>query len=130
MTDTERRIEMTDTEKNRIDELRDRQPFRVPEGYFEGFTEDFMCRLPKRIATETKVVSFYERVKPWLYMAAMFAGIIILFNVISKSSGTAKDTVQSSIHVGLESEDDAEYLEYIEDMYASAKINDFSDYFD
>ena len=119
---------MTDTGRNRVEELRDRQPFRVPEGYFEGFAEDFMRRLPEKTTPETKVIPLYERIKPWLYMAAMFAGIIILFNVLSKSPGTAKDTVQSSVHVGLEEEDDAEFLEYIEDMYANTFMNDFADY--
>ena len=119
---------MTETGKNIVDELRDRQPFRVPEGYFEGFAEDFMCRLPEKTVHEMKVIPFYERTKPWLYMAAMFAGIIILFSVLSKSSETAKETVQSSVHVGLEEDDDAEFLEYIEDMYANTFMNNFADY--
>lgn len=51
-------------------------PFQVPEGYFERFTEELMQQLPEEAPQETVKISMWQRVKPWLYMAAMFAGII------------------------------------------------------
>ena len=107
------------TEKNIADELRGRQPFRVPDGYFESFTGDFMRSLPKKAAPEARVISFYDRLKPWLYMAAMFAGIIVLFNVFHKTSVNhiEEKPVLSSINVGIEEGDDAEFLEFFEELY-------------
>ena len=48
--------------------------FHVPEGYFENLTSEIMNRLPEkeRLAFEKKESTMWERVKPWVYMAAMF----------------------------------------------------------
>lgn len=123
---------------NKLDELKDRNPFRVPDGYFESFTENMMSRLPEKTVAEPNVISIYDRVKPWLYMAAAFVGLILLFNVLNKTAGTFtenKDTQDVTIVTvspfGMESEADenAEFLEYIEDMYvdkyALSYIDDF-----
>ena len=112
-----------ETEDNKLNKLKNRQPFRVPEGYFENFTEDFMSRLPEKQETETKIVSFSERLKPLLYLAAMFAGALILINIFNynkkvdpnDSNGTS---VVASTGDSTASGDDSEFFEYIEDMYA------------
>ena len=104
--------------KNIEDELGSRQPFRVPDGYFEGFTDDFMRSLPKRVAPEAKMISFYDRIKPWLYMAAMFLGVIVLFNIFNKPSGISeKEKPALSIYVGVDEGDDNEFLDFFEELY-------------
>lgn len=123
---------------NELDKLKERNPFRVPEGYFENFTETMMNRLPEKPVEVPKMISVYDRVKPWLYMAAAFAGLILLFNVLNKTAPTSTDSkdAQAGTAVtvsfpGIESEadEDAEFLEYIEDMYvdtyALSYIDDF-----
>jgi hypothetical protein len=123
---------------NKLDELKERNPFRVPDGYFESFTENMMRRLPEKTVDEPKGISIYDRVKPWLYMAAAFAGIILLFNVLNKTtepSSESRDmqtvTTATGSLPGAESEADenAEFLEYIEDMYidkyALSYMNDY-----
>lgn len=123
---------------NKLDELKERNPFRVPDGYFENFTENMMSRLPEKPVKEPKVISIYDRVKPWLYMAAAFVGLIILFNVLNKTTGVLPENnnTQAGVTVtvspsGNESDTDenAEFLEYIEDMYvdkyALSYIDDF-----
>jgi len=113
---------MIDTEKYRIDELRDRQPFRVPDRYFEDFTDDLMRRLPKKTVADTKVISFYDRIKPWLYMAAMFIGVIVLFKVFNKTSEISKDAntgILSAIKVDIDETEDDDFLEYIEELYGN-----------
>lgn len=57
----------------------------VPEGYFESFAEKMMERIP---ADEPRVVemprrSFWQTVRPYAYMAAMFAGIWLMMNMFS-----------------------------------------------
>ena len=54
--------------------------FKVPEGYFEQFHEQLMSRLPEatpEAAPEAKI-PLMTRIKPLLYMAAMFVGIIFM----------------------------------------------------
>ena len=56
------------------------RPFTVPEGYFEHFHEQLMSNLPENapVVAPTIKVSLMTRIKPWLYMAAMFVGIIFM----------------------------------------------------
>lgn len=56
-------------------------PFKTPEGYFEQFHEQLMSHLPEPevLATSPAApVSFIARIKPWLYMAAMFISTIFV----------------------------------------------------
>jgi len=125
-------------EKNTLDELLNRQPFRVPEGYFEGFTDELMSRIPEKTVSEPEIISIYTRIKPFLYLAAMFVGAIIMVNIIGKmKSGSPEDDNGTPVNTGLVSSvndpagisEDAEFLEYIEEMYvdkyALSYIDDF-----
>ena len=57
-------------------------PFRVPDHYFENFTQELMNKLPEKepmpLMSEP---TLWERVKPWLYMTAMFCGIMLSVKV-------------------------------------------------
>ena len=53
-------------------------PFRVPEHYFDNFTEELMGKLPEKEPLPFSAEpTLWERVKPWIYMAAMFCGIML-----------------------------------------------------
>ena len=57
-------------------------PFRVPDHYFENFTQELMNKLPEKdpmpLMSEP---TLWERVKPWLYMTAMVCGIMLSVKV-------------------------------------------------
>lgn len=60
-------------------------PFRVPEGYFENLTSEVMNRLPEKeklIAVQTEP-TMWQKVRPWLYMTAMFIGAALIIRVAS-----------------------------------------------
>ena len=53
-------------------------PFRVPEHYFDNFAEELMGKLPEKEPLPfSSEPTLWERVKPWIYMAAMFCGIML-----------------------------------------------------
>ena len=53
-------------------------PFRVPEHYFEDFTQELMSKLPKKDTLPSMPeITLWQRVKPWIYMTAMFCGIML-----------------------------------------------------
>lgn len=55
--------------------------FEVPEGYFEQFHDRLMSSLPEPEAMRTAPaapVSLMARVRPWLYMAALFVSTIFV----------------------------------------------------
>ncbi|MBR5192931.1 MAG: hypothetical protein IKW37_00715 [Bacteroidaceae bacterium] len=55
-----------------------KNPFQVPEGYFESFTQELMSKLPeKETCVPIAEPNLWTRVKPWLYMTAMFLGIML-----------------------------------------------------
>ena len=53
-------------------------PFRVPEHYFENFTQELMSKLPEKEPMPLMPEpTLWQRVKPWVYMTAMFCGIML-----------------------------------------------------
>ena len=50
--------------------------FKVPAGYFEDFNKKMLEQLPEVEITEVDTKpSLWLRVRPYVYMAAMFAGV-------------------------------------------------------
>ena len=100
-------------------------PFRVPDGYFEGLTERIMASLPEHPAEDkpTPTVSLMDKVKPLLYLAAAFLGMLILFkglSVLRPSERNAAKTlyVQHATATDAATEDEIDYLDYLESQYA------------
>ena len=55
-----------------------KNPFQVPDRYFEEFTAELMNKLPeKEFFTLDTPITLWQRVKPWAYMAARFCGIML-----------------------------------------------------
>lgn len=59
----------------------------VPEGYFATFAEQMMAKLPVD-EPQPKVIeiprkSLWQTLRPYVYMAAMFAGIWLMMNMFS-----------------------------------------------
>ena len=59
--------------------------FKVPDGYFENLTSQVMNKLPEKekVAFKEEPVSTWTRLKPLLYMAAMFVGAALIIRVAS-----------------------------------------------
>ena len=65
-------------ENNLLRKVGSKNPFRVPDGYFEEFAQDLMSKLPeKEYLPITEEPTLWQRVKPWLYMTAMFCGLML-----------------------------------------------------
>ena len=59
-------------------EIGTKNPFQVPDRYFEHFTQEIMEKLPEKEALlPLQELSLWQRIKPWIYMAAMFCGIML-----------------------------------------------------
>ena len=65
-------------EENILRKVGTKPPFRVPEHYFENFTLELMSKLPEQESMQPVLeLTLWQRVKPWVYMAAMFCGIML-----------------------------------------------------
>ena len=113
-------------EENNLDRLKGTNPFTVPEGYMEGLTERIMSQLPEKQEERAKRISLMDRVRPWLYMAAVFAGLGLFFKVLvgpedngaKTESLLVKSEVSPASVSALQAAEDEEYLEYLEEQYA------------
>ena len=116
---------------SKLDVLKGKQPFRVPEGYMAGLTNQVMDRLPELPKEEEpQSVSLMDRIRPWLYLAAVFIGMGLFFRIIVDADKSVNQASVDSLLVQSEvseaaieaidadmSAEDADYLEYIEDHY-------------
>ena len=97
-------------------------PFRVPDGYFESFTSEMMDRLPEK---EKPVILLkeptrWEKIRPWLYMSAMFIGAALIIRVASSDRTPAVDRVAN---------DDTEMeIEYINTALDNSMMDDYALY--
>ncbi|MDR0508099.1 MAG: hypothetical protein LBH32_14985 [Dysgonamonadaceae bacterium] len=67
----------------KIENIGKTNPFKTPEGYFDNLTESIMSNLPDKFESKPKILSFWDRMQPWLYMAAMFFGIALMLEIVS-----------------------------------------------
>lgn len=74
-----------------------KDPFRVPEGYFDHLTEDIMSRLPEQSARPAEErPGLGARIKPWLYMAAMFVAILLPLRYVMERTATTAEPAPSA----------------------------------
>lgn len=64
--------------------------FKVPENYFDDFNTRMAQMLPDVEITPIDVKpTMWQRVKPFAYLAAMFAGVWLMMSVFSHYTSTA-----------------------------------------
>ena len=119
---------MKDMNSN-LDKFKGDNPFKTPQGYMDGLNDLIMSQLPVKESKKAIQITFAQRVRPWLYLAAVFAGLGLFFksvigpDFIGKQNTSDSLYVQSSVSEGtmsaLSSAEDKEYQEYIENKYAN-----------
>lgn len=68
--------------------------FRVPDGYFEDVYNKISASLPERVPESAPRLSAWQRVRPYVYLAAMFAGIwcmMKMFHMMTSSPEVSLD---------------------------------------
>lgn len=92
-----------------LDKLGKDPGFKVPENYFAEFNTKLMESLPEVKITEEMKPTLWVRVRPFVYMAAMFAGVWLMMNIFSlgKSSATGEQRA-AQISAGVSNEKNAE----------------------
>lgn len=63
---------------------------RVPEGYFADFSKRMEALIDEMPQEEAPKVSLWMKVKPWMYMAAMFVSFVVVFRVMIGPVSTAE----------------------------------------
>lgn len=77
--------------------------FKVPENYFDNFCDNLMEQLPEVTITDTTAKpNLWVRVRPFVYMAAMFAGVWLMMTVFNQFNGTSTSGNIPQIAAGVE----------------------------
>lgn len=101
---------------NKLDEIKKDNPFRVPENYFDNLTQNIMSNLPERVSEEQETITLWKRMQPWVYMAAMFAGIALMIKIFVGSPDVSKNAglnLTSSAEI-------EEFYQYYEEQLANS----------
>ncbi len=93
--------------------------FKVPDGYFEQLSSRITEQLPEREIPEPEVITTWQRLRPYIYMAAMFAGIWLMVQVfvaphVQPEQALTADAQEATTEMDEELED---YLIYSMDEY-------------
>lgn len=120
--------------QNILEQLKDKEPFKVPEGYFDDLTNNIMQNLPEKEVEETEPVSvtMWDRLRPLLYLAAVFVGLGFFFKTVMPKD---YDEQSKQLMVEKQSEDvlnqedsisdiDKEYMEFQEEQYLKNLISE------
>ena len=95
--------------------------FQAPEGYFENFTSEMMSRLPEIDYTQSEAeVSAWERIKPWVYMAAVFVGAAFILRLGGMITKQNPDYVAA--------EEEQMEREYIDQLVNEGMMDDYTFY--
>ena len=115
--------------------------FRLPDGYFDALTQRVMDRLPSDEASlsaapqsgssspkeatpaalQPEEITLWQRVRPWIYLAALFAGAAFIIRVASPSPQEKADRLARE-------ESESEEMEYINNALDGAMMDDYSLY--
>ena len=61
-----------------------KHPFTVPENYFDNFSESFVAQLSKKERLPiARKATLWSKAAPWMYMAAMVAGVAVFFRFVT-----------------------------------------------
>lgn len=112
-------------EDNILKKVGKENAFRVPDGYFENLTSEVMNKLPEKEnqASIFREPTRWERIKPWLYMAAMFAGAALIIRTASFNPSSEADTIAME-----DSETELISDEYINTVVEGSMLDDYSLY--
>ena len=88
--------------------------YKVPDGYFEQFSARMIEQLPEKQLPEPEIVTTWQKLRPYIYMAAMFAGIWLMLQVFVAPIIDADKQMTAAIE---HDEDLEEYMLYSMDEY-------------
>lgn len=133
------RVEIMRNEDRLKEKYGTEDPFRVPEKYFDEFRVNLMENLPEYPAKPVvPQMTAWQKLKPYIYMAAMFCGIWLMmriFHDISSRDVASLDNMPESVVLALSDNYADEYFAESEDEstieleeYASMSYNNIDEF--
>ena len=94
-----------DKDNNILDKIGHKDGFSTPENYFDDFAEKMMSQLPERPELESPAPvrkrTFWQAARPYVYMAAMFAGIWLMLKMFVMMGSAPSSSLSIDEHPSL-----------------------------
>ena len=94
--------------------------WKLPDGYFENLYKEVESKLPEYPEKPKEVdMTVWQRIKPYAYLAAMFAGIWLMMNIFHRVSGEATlsmDNLPEQIAMAMVESDESDIYMMSESM--------------
>lgn len=100
-----------ETKKQTLEDIGNKNPFKVPENYFLEVNQTIMANLPEKKAPVIAPVSLWQKTRPWLYMAAMFFSLFFTIKVL------VTNTSPNQQYWGGVEISEEEFFDYIEKQF-------------
>jgi N-acetylmuramic acid 6-phosphate (MurNAc-6-P) etherase len=82
-----------------------RNPFQVPDGYFEQLTQQVMQQLPERQQHRSRLVAL----RPWLYAAACVVALFVLGTTYHFNTAAEEPAALAATTIATADNNDAEF---------------------
>lgn len=104
----------------------------VPANYFENFRSKMKASLPERnwddetsSQAQAEKKSFWYKIRPYTYMAAMFCGIWLMMNIFDLTRGLRPDSIESNPELLAAIQNDYFLSDYVDQaMYNDCELYD------
>lgn len=109
--------------------------WKVPEGYFDSVFKEISDKLPEQPEVVRHVeMTRWQRFKPYVYLAAMFAGIWLMMQVFHHAAGdvtTNLDNPPEHIAIAMADSDMNEVFAYTSSGFSDMELeNDISEQYE
>lgn len=95
-------MEINDNSRN---EVGNKVPFTTPDNYFEEFSAKIEQLLDKQEESNQVInLSLWQRVQPYVYLAAMFIGLYVSMTTFVKPSIQQKQKEQELVELAIQKE--------------------------
>ncbi len=116
-------------ENNILAKVGRRDGFVVPDGYFADFAAKMAELLPQRDEIEKPQVAPrrtpWQACRPYIYMAAMFAGVWCMLKMFTLMAGADKEINFDNDPILAEAASDEQFVEeYVLDEYSTSDVYD------
>ncbi|MDE6637287.1 MAG: hypothetical protein K2K32_03515 [Muribaculaceae bacterium] len=100
------------TEHNILEKVGGKTGFTVPDNYFDSVRSKIMDNLPEYQEKKPEKLSMWRKVQPYVYMAAMFAGIWCMMKMfhMMATSDLSLDNPPESIALAMADADHSEWM--------------------
>lgn len=103
-----------------------KDPFKVPENYFENFNKNIMEQLPAKEKKRVRIVPLWTKVLSWTAVAAILCGVFFSVGIFNKNNVVIDKVVseqkQPTTLQGESLEDD--YYLFLEDEVIKSQYKD------